>query len=124
MEATRYDACIDACNACAIACDRCLSECLRDTHLPSMARCIALDADCAGACRLAAGFMARGSELAPYLCKFCEEICEACGEECARHAQAHCQDCARACQACATECRRMAVKLPGATATARPGAAH
>ncbi|MES2919607.1 MAG: four-helix bundle copper-binding protein [Pseudomonadota bacterium] len=125
MDAPRYDSCIEACQACAIACDHCLAECLRETDVQAMARCIALDIDCAETCRLAAAFMARGSELAAYLCKFCEEICEACGEECAKHPQAHCQDCARACQRCAVECRRMAVKMPGASATgARPGAAH
>lgn len=116
---------IEACQACALACDRCLAACLHETSVQDMARCIALDIDCAEACRTTAAFLARGSELANYMCKMCEEICEACGDECGKHAAAHCQDCASACRRCAEECRRLAVKIPGARAAqARPGAAH
>ena len=114
-----FHACIAACNACADACDQCAAACLQETNVQAMARCIALDIDCAQICRMASAYMARNSELANYLCKFCEEVCEACGEECARHQAAHCQRCATACRSCAEECRRMAVKMPGATATQR-----
>jgi hypothetical protein len=77
-----------------------------------MARCIALDMDCAAICRMAAAFMSRGSDYAMELCRLCAEICQACGDECAKHEMEHCQQCARACYACAEECRSMA----GATA--------
>lgn len=73
-----------------------------------MARCIALDADCAAICRLAAGYMARGSELARQICQQCAQVCEACADECARHRMDHCQACAEACRRCAQECRAMA----------------
>lgn len=74
-----------------------------------MARCIALDIDCAAVCRLAAGTMARGSELAGAICNACAQVCEACAEECAKHAKMeHCRQCAEACRRCAQECRRMA----------------
>lgn len=39
--------CIDACNACAVACDHCAAACLQEADVKSMARCIALDMDCA-----------------------------------------------------------------------------
>jgi hypothetical protein len=73
-----------------------------------MAKCIALDMDCAAICRLAAGFMARGSDFASQLCQLCATVCDACGGECAKHEHQHCQDCAVACKRCADECRRMA----------------
>jgi hypothetical protein len=72
-----------------------------------MARCIALDIDCAQICRLAAGYMARGSEFAGTICQACAEICDACADECAKYQVGHCQECAQACRRCADECRRM-----------------
>jgi hypothetical protein len=82
-----------------------------------MARCIQLDIDCAEICRLAVGYMARGSELAADICELCAQVCEACGKECAKFPMAHCQECAKACRRCAEECRRMA----SAQATSKPG---
>ena len=73
-----------------------------------MATCIALDIDCAAACRMAAGAMARGSRFAEHFCRLCAEVCQACGEECGKHQADHCQACSRACMKCAEECRRMA----------------
>jgi len=99
--------CIDACNACADACDTCSTACLQEDDVKMMARCIALDIDCAQICRLAAALMARGSEFAAALCAVCAQVCQACGDECARHQAQHCQDCAAACHRCAHECRRM-----------------
>lgn len=77
-----------------------------------MARCIELDMDCAQICRLAAGYMARGSRFAEALCGLCAEICQACAQECAKHSMEHCQRCAAACRACAQECGRMAQRSP------------
>ena len=100
-------ACVDACNACADACDYCSVSCLQETHAHMMARCIALDMDCAAICRVAAGFMARRSECMTQICKLCADICKACGEECAKHPMDHCQACARACHVCAQELDKM-----------------
>lgn len=73
-----------------------------------MARCIALDMDCAQLCAVAAAAMARDSEHAQALCGVCVDICQACGDECAKHEMAHCQECAKACRQCAQECHNMA----------------
>lgn len=73
-----------------------------------MARCIALDMDCAEICALAAAFMARGSDNARALCGLCAEVCQACGDECGKHRHDHCRRCAEVCRRCAEECRRMA----------------
>lgn len=103
----QFESCITACHVCANACDMCVAACLKEDDVKMMARCIALDIDCAQICRLAAGVMARGSEFATALCRVCAEICDACGNECAKHQAQHCQDCAAACRRCAEECRRM-----------------
>ena len=107
MAHEQYASCIQACNACADACDDCATACLQEPDVNMMARCIALDIDCAGVCRLAAGHMARGSAFARTVCGLCADICQTCGDECARHPQAHCQQCAQACRRCADECRKM-----------------
>jgi len=103
-----YAACIEACNACAITCNHCASACLQEDNVKMMARCIALDMDCAALCQLTAAAMARGSDNARAICALCAEVCQRCGDECAQHQHDHCQACARACHACAQACRAMA----------------
>ena len=99
--------CIAACNACADACDHCSTACLQELDVKPMARCIALDMDCAALCRLAASCIARDSEFAKRLCSLCALVCDTCGEECARHGHDHCRHCALTCKTCAEACRRM-----------------
>lgn len=53
MSHENFAACIEACNACATACDHCAAACLAEDDAKAMARCIALDIDCAQLCRLA-----------------------------------------------------------------------
>lgn len=108
MAHQQHQSCIEACNACADACDHCATACLNEPDVKSMARCVALDIDCAAICRLTSGFMARGSTAAKTICSVCADVCQACGEECDRHKHDHCRECAAACQRCADECRRMA----------------
>ncbi|MDB5763941.1 MAG: four-helix bundle copper-binding protein [Herminiimonas sp.] len=108
MAQQQYESCIEACNTCADACDNCAASCLQEPDPKAMARCIALDMDCAQICRLAASYMSRNSESASAICQTCAEICEACGEECSKFQMEHCQKCAQACRRCADECRRMA----------------
>lgn len=108
MPHEKFQSCIDACYACATACDHCAVSCLEEQDVKSMARCIKLDMDCAQICRLAASYMARGSEFSQTLCRLCAEVCQACAEECGKHQMDHCQRCARACRNCAEECSRMA----------------
>jgi len=102
-----YQACIDACNACVIACNECFAGCLQEDDPKMMARCIALDADCAAICSLAVGAMARNSEMAKHFCRLCSEVCLACANECAHHPHDHCVRCAEACRACSKACLAM-----------------
>ncbi len=108
MSHEQFASCIQACYDCAAACDHCATACLQEDDPAPMARCIELDIQCADICRLAAASMARGSEFANAICELCADICQECGEECAKHQMDHCQACAQACKRCAEECRSMA----------------
>lgn len=108
MAHEKYAECIQACNACADACDHCSVSCLDESNIAHMVRCITLDMDCAALCRLAAGYMARGSENISTICQACADICNACADECEKHDHEHCKQCAQACRNCAEACRQMA----------------
>ena len=73
----QYTSCIEACQVCATACHQCFAACLKEDDVKMMARCIALDADCAAICGLAADAMARNSEHAAAICALCAQICKA-----------------------------------------------
>ena len=101
--------CIDACNECALECEHCATACLNEQDVKVLARCIALDLECAEICRTATILMSRGSERAAEFCLLCADACEECAQECERHQHMeHCRRCAEACRRCAAECRRMA----------------
>jgi hypothetical protein len=108
MPNLKFNACIEACDSCAVACNHCAASCLQEQDVKAMARCIALDMDCAAMCALAAGAMARDSEHAQAICESCALICQSCADECAKHQMEHCKACAKACLKCADACREMA----------------
>lgn len=108
MPHEKYTECIEACNECAVACSHCAASCLKHNDVKLMARCIALNVDCAAICELAMAAMARGSEYATAICRLCADICQACGDECAMHKAHHCQECTEACHRCAEACLRVA----------------
>lgn len=94
-----------ALNACAVECNQCTTACLDEKDVRMLVKCIKLEMDCADICRLTAAFLARGSEHAVHLLKECAEICEACAEECEKHAHMdHCKRCAEVCHTCVEEC--------------------
>nr|WP_295773743.1 four-helix bundle copper-binding protein [Rhodoferax sp.] len=100
--------CLRACQECATACLQCATACLKEDNPKPMARCIALDFECADICRLAATSIAsRGTQMVA-LCALCATACKACAAECAKHAMDHCQKCAEACERCADACHSMA----------------
>jgi hypothetical protein len=90
---------------CVAECNRCMAECLNEADVSMMARCIELDTDCAEICALTAGFLSRNSESGDTLLALCGEICQACGDECAKHDAEHCIRCAAVCHDCAEACR-------------------
>ena len=116
--------CIEACLECATACEHCASACLQENDPKPMARCIQLDLDCAQLCHTAASLMGRGSGFAAEICTLCATICDACANECRRHAVEHCQRCADACERCAVECRRMGAAAAPSTASTTAHGSH
>lgn len=108
MSEGAYETAVAAANACADACDRCLSACLLEDDVAHLTRCIALDLECAAACRLLAGFAVRGSKFAPRFADPCLGVCSACAEECGKHAHEHCRRCAEACRAAVEALGRLA----------------
>ena len=97
MPHEKCQSCIEVCNECVTTCEHCAASGLQEPEIKMMARCIELDRDCADVCSLAAQFMSRGSPFAGKLCALCAEICQACGDECAKHKNEHCQRCAETC---------------------------
>ena len=122
MAHEQFKTCIDACYECATECDRCAIACTGQADPRPLARCIALDVDCAEICRLAASCMGRGSEFAMAVCDVCAEVCEACAAECEKHDMDHCRRCAATCRRCAQECRRMAQAGQGRSGKPATGA--
>lgn len=104
-------ACADACDHCAVACLDELGRSFSDAEPNALVPCIALDIDCADACRMAAAYLARDSEQVSAACEFCAQVCEACAAHCAVHDFAHCRHCAEACRRCADACRSL-IKPP------------
>ena len=114
--------CIEACHKCATECDHCAIACVNEPDPKPLARCIALDLDCADMCRLASALMSRDSEFAPAFCGDCAEVCDACATECEKHDMEHCRRCAETCRRCAEECRRMAGAARGPSGKFAPEA--
>ena len=108
LQNSKYQSCIDACNACAESCELCATSCLREEDVKMLSRCIQLDRDCASVCWTALQLMSRDSEHVKQICNICAELCDACAEECERHQHMeHCKLCAQACRKCAEERRKM-----------------
>jgi hypothetical protein len=109
MSHEKFQQCIEACNNCAVICDHCTMSCLSEKNVQHLTRCIELNLDCASACRVAVEFMSKGSEYADRYCQLCADICNACAEECEKHADMeHCRHCAEVCRQCAEACMEMA----------------
>ena len=102
------EACLQACNECAVACLRCATACLQEADPKPMARCIALDLECAAICQLAVASIARGGEHMQAICSLCAQACRGCATECGKHNMDHCRRCAEACKRCADACLAMA----------------
>ena len=97
-----------ACNDCATECLKCATACLHEADSRPMARCIALDLECADLCQLAAASIARGGEHVHAICALCAKACRSCATECDKHDMDHCKRCAEACERCADACLAMA----------------
>jgi len=103
----KYKACVDLCYEAAMMSDKCAFDSLQEKDVSKLVKCIELNIYCSEMCRLAARFMALGDLYVSEILKLCADICEACGNECAKHPHDHCQRSAAVCKICADECRSM-----------------
>lgn len=76
MQVQNQEACLQACNECAAACLQCAAASLKEADPKAMARCVALDLECADICRLAAASIARDGEQIQAICALCSNACE------------------------------------------------
>lgn len=108
--------CISACFECAQVCTACADACLGETeHAGHLNHCIRLNADCADICATTGRMMIRQTQ--PDLgviraqLQSCLIACQACGDECQKHAEGmgmkHCEVCAESCRRCEAACQKM-----------------
>ncbi len=109
MTLEKYKFLINLCNECASNCDDCIKNCLDVKDSQKLSTCIELCLYASELCRLAAKFMAMGDLYVDQICNLCAEICEQCGNECAKHPHDHSQRCAAVCKECAEACRTIVV---------------
>src|SRR5437763_16193394 len=101
--------CIRRCGDCHRACVETNIYCLQQGGKHSEANHIRLLMDCAQICQASADFMLRGSDLHTLTCAACAEICERCGEDCARMSDDNrMAACAEECRRCAESCWQLA----------------
>ena len=74
LQNSKYQSCIDACNACAESCELCATSCLREEDVKMLSRCIQLDRDCATVCWTASQVMSRDSEFVKQICNICSKV--------------------------------------------------
>ncbi len=105
MNNIQYKAGIADCNACTNVCRQCTYACLQEPDIKKLLACIKLTTDCARITELAVKCMIADSAYIKQTCKLCAEICNACAEECEKHAHMeHCKLCATDCRTCAIIC--------------------
>lgn len=85
---------------CASMCSACADACLAEPDAADLTACIRLNLDCADVCTATARVLVRSGTITETLLDACAQICRACGDECARHADhhEHCRLCAQACR--------------------------
>ncbi|MDF2475562.1 MAG: hypothetical protein K0S24_1045 [Sphingobacterium sp.] len=109
MDKQKFQNCISACWQCVTACQSCALACTNENDIEMMAKCIALNIECAILGSTTAQLLAIDSFYAKELVKICAEICSNCAEECFKYKYKHCQSCAKACEHCAIACNAIFV---------------
>ena len=113
--------CIERCFSCAQTCTVCADACLSEDAIDMLARCVRLDLDCADICMTTGRIASRRTEtnesVLVQLLELCANVCQACAEECERHAShhEHCKICAAECRRCEESCRRAMQDIGGAS---------
>ena len=106
MVYNQFQDCIDACLECASICNQCAVNCLNDSDVSKLRRCIQLATDSADVCLIVSELLSRNSEFAENFSRLCTTTCDACAEECEKFASEneYCKLCADVCRYCADKC--------------------
>jgi hypothetical protein len=114
LEQTKLAQAVQSLIECASMCTICADACLSEKMVSELVRCIRLNQDCAGVCAATSDVLLRsGAEpqrsVLRHMIEACAEVCQVCGQECARHAQMHehCRICAESCRHCEDTCRQL-----------------
>ena len=99
---------ISALGNCINHCNYCADACLGEEDVKKMIDCIRTDRVCAEVCSSLSQILATNYKNVQGLVDYCQEICQACADECGKHEAKHCQDCAKACRECAEACKQFA----------------
>lgn len=97
--------------ACAVVCQACAAACLHEDDAARLVDCATTDILCADVCEAAARVLHRdpalAADIALALLNLCVLSCQACAQECERHADHHdhCARCAAACRRCEDACK-------------------
>lgn len=108
---------VEALVACSQACTGCADACLSEEMVAELRTCIRSNLDCADICDATARMLSRhtgyDADLTRAQLQACAQACRSCGDECARHAEAHghCRICAEACRACEEACNELVAAI-------------
>lgn len=109
--------CVAACLECAQTCTACADACLAEDMVADLRTCIRTDLDCADVCETTGRVLSRQTTpdltVIRAVLQTCAQVCKACGDECARHAEMHehCKVCAEACRRCEEACTNLLSSL-------------
>ncbi|RPF21706.1 four-helix bundle copper-binding protein [Myceligenerans xiligouense] len=113
LDRTQLAGVIDRIVECAQACTACADACLSEDSVADLRKCIRTNLDCADICETTARVLSRhtayDANISRSVLDACITACQACGDECERHAgmHEHCRVCAEACRACESACREL-----------------
>lgn len=93
---------------CEAMCEHMMTFLKRRSDVQTRVRQLQLLHDCADICTLTAKYVARHSAFSKHTAHLCGQICEICGNECAKFSDEESQECSRICLNCARECRAFA----------------
>lgn len=94
---------------CLNMCEHMVTAMLGTSDIHARRRQILLLRDCVTICATMASYLASGSIFSKATAGLCAQICEMCGNECARFPDQMSQMCSRICLHCAQECRAFAM---------------
>jgi hypothetical protein len=109
--------CIEECQDCGASCTSCADADLAENDVRQMVRCIRLCLDCADACNALARIATRQTmpdlRVLRAMVEACAAACQACGDECERHAahHEHCRLCAEVCHRCEQACDELVAAI-------------